>query len=157
MLEIDLINKNRNSKIKISDLAEVIKITESLNKIHSNNNNIISVLITDNKEIAKYNKQFRNIDKATNILSFPADNIMSYDINPVIGDIIISEEKLITEAAEQDKLFINHLKHIFLHGLLHIFGYDHEKNEDAEIMEAIEVEILKKLNISNPYLINNSE
>ncbi len=158
MIKLEIINNNESSKINNNVLFDVISnIDTKYNKLDNKFNYEIAILITDNKEIKYYNNKYRSKNKETNILSFPNIDEIDREINPIIGDIIISEEKLTYEAMEQNKRFNNHLKHIFLHGVLHLFGYNHENEHDAQIMESIEVEILRKLNINNPYIDNKSE
>lgn len=153
MIKLEIINNNESSKIDNNDLFDVINnIDKKYSKLDNKFNYEIAILITDNKEIKHYNNKYRSKNKETNILSFPNIDEMDREINPIIGNIIISEEKLAYEAIEQNKVFSSHIKHIFLHGVLHLFGYDHENEHDAHIMESIEVEILKKLNINNPYI-----
>lgn len=112
----------------------------------------LSLVFTNDEAIKAINAQWRNKDKATNVLSFPA-----FDVEPneepdvMLGDIIIAYETVEREAAEENKPFDHHLTHLFVHGLLHLLGYDHENDEDAEIMEALEREILAKLCIPDPY------
>ena len=99
----------------------------------------------DDHEIRELNHQFRGIDKPTNVLSFP-DGEAGY-----LGDIAISLETIEREAAEQGKDSEDHLVHMVVHGILHLLGYDHENEEEAEAMEALEIIILSNLGIDNPY------
>ncbi len=118
----------------------------------------ISVTFTNDKNIQKLNKQFRNIDKSTNVLSFPLYekeffNIIKFEDYIVLGDIVLSFETIEKEALEQNKIFRNHLIHLIIHSLLHLFGYDHIEEKDMEEMEGIEIEVLKKFEIENPYIL----
>lgn len=102
----------------------------------------------DESEGQQLNSQFRNKDYATNVLTF------EYGIDPdgtINGDIIICIAVLEKEAAEQQKPFVNHAAHLCIHGILHALGYDHIDEEDAEDMEALEIDILHQLHIPNPY------
>lgn len=111
--------------------------------------------LADDAEVQQLNKQFRDKDKPTNVLSFPADLQFPDPDEPLyIGDIIFAMPTVLREAAEQGKTFEHHLKHLTLHGLLHLFGYDHIEDTDAEIMENLEITLLDALKIKNPY---NSE
>ncbi|MDB9869976.1 rRNA maturation RNase YbeY [Alphaproteobacteria bacterium] len=132
--------------------------------VNTDNENIlkkfsISILFTGDKKITQLNKKFKKINFPTNILSFPAarnmnaDNFLNNNDN-FLGDIVISSGTLIKEANSEKKKPIDHLIHLFIHGVLHLLGYDHENSYEAKIMEALEVKILKNLNISNPYLDN---
>ena len=98
------------------------------------------------EKIQNLNHQFRGKDKPTNVLAFPSDDEEDY-----IGDIIIALETIQREAQEQDKSFADHFTHLVIHGCLHLLGYDHEQKNEAEEMENKEIELLKKLNIANPY------
>jgi probable rRNA maturation factor len=131
----------------------------------TNNKNIIkffsiSILFTGDKKITQLNKKFKKINFPTNILSFPAaqnmntDNFLNNNDDNFLGDIVISSDTLIKEANSEKKIPIDHLIHLFIHGVLHLLGYDHENSYEAKVMEALEVKILKNLNISDPYLDN---
>ena len=110
----------------------------------------LSVLLTDDAEIRTLNAQWRQQDKPTNVLSFPPG---SHQQGPVksLGDIAIAYETMRREADEEGKPFAHHLSHLAVHGFLHLIGYDHENEDDAEAMEALEVEILARLGIPDPY------
>lgn len=108
--------------------------------------------MSDDAEVQSLNKKFRSKDKPTNVLSFPADADMQMPDEPYyLGDVIFALETIQAEAASQKKTFENHLKHLAVHGLLHLYGYDHIHDDDAAVMETLEIDILKALNISNPY------
>ncbi len=106
--------------------------------------------VVDELEAKNLNKLYRNIDKATNVLSFPAEIPSEIGIN-FLGDIVICAQIVSHEALEQNKELTGHWAHLLVHGLLHLQGYDHEKDHAAEKMETLEIEILKKLHISDPY------
>ena len=122
----------------------------------------ISILLTNNNQIRKLNQNYRQKHKATNILAFPLydinlrnnKNISEYlfDNNLMLGDLVLSLEYIKNESVEQDKNFDHHLKHLLLHGLLHLIGYDHIDNNDRKTMEELEINILKEFNIKDPYL-----
>ena len=105
----------------------------------------ISVVLTDDAHIQVLNRDYRGKNKATNVLSFPQDDPQ------MLGDIIIAYETIIREAKEQNKIFEHHLMHMLVHGCLHLLGYDHETDSEAEEMEALEIEILSGLSVKNPY------
>ena len=111
---------------------------------------VINLRLLNDKEMKKLNKQFRQKDKTTNVLSFPNDDI-SVKQTKNIGDIAISIEYVKAEAKKEGKTFDDHIIHMLAHGVYHILGYDHENNENAVIMENKEIQTLKKINISNPY------
>jgi probable rRNA maturation factor len=109
----------------------------------------VSFLFCDDARIKTLNAEFRGIDKPTNVLSFPGPEPI--ETARVLGDIAIAWETVAREAAEQDKLLRSHLCHLIVHGFLHLLGYDHETDEEAEIMEADEARVLDRMGISNPY------
>ena len=108
----------------------------------------VVVVLTDDAAIRKLNKQWRRIDKATNVLSFPAAKS-----GAMLGDIVIAYETLARESRDVDKEFIHHLSHLAVHGFLHLMGYDHQNDSDAEAMEELEREILSRLKLPDPYLV----
>lgn len=112
----------------------------------------ISVRLTGDEEIQKLNKQFRDKNSPTNVLSFCSLNNSSHpDASDILGDIVISKDTVLREANESSKNFEQHLSHLGIHGLLHLLGYSHDKEKEALIMEGIEVEILNDLGIPDPY------
>jgi probable rRNA maturation factor len=110
----------------------------------------IVVRIVDEQESAELNQQYRHKSGPTNILSFPADLPEGIELN-LLGDLVICAPVLEKEAQEQDKLLAHHWAHIIVHGVLHLLGYDHIDETEAELMENKEIAILNKLNINNPY------
>ena len=101
-------------------------------------------------EAKMLNFKYRQIDKPTNVLSFPAEVIPQIEIN-FLGDVVICAPVVIEEAKCQEKHVDDHWAHLLIHGLLHLQGYDHINEKDAEEMESLELELLNFLNISNPY------
>lgn len=112
----------------------------------------VSIKVSNDAEIQALNRDFREKDKATNVLSFPCDLEDQIPNEPYyLGDIIISAETLKKEAEEENKKVDHHFTHLLIHGLLHLLGYDHITDEEAEEMEALEIKLLAALNINNPY------
>ncbi len=115
----------------------------------------VAVMLTDDAGIRTLNSNWRGIDKATNVLSFPAlqpEGEWKPDDAPrMLGDIAIAYETMRREADEEHRPFDHHLSHLAVHGFLHLIGYDHENDDDAEEMEALETEILAHLGIPDPY------
>ena len=111
---------------------------------------VVNLKIVGNAEMQQLNKEFRNKDRATNVLSFTNDDL-SKDVTNNIGDIAISYDFVKQEAKDNGKSFSDHVIHMLVHGIYHILGYDHEDDISAEVMESKEIYILDKLKISNPY------
>lgn len=116
----------------------------------------LAVMLTDDAGIRTLNNNWRSIDKRTNVLSFPALQPPAGaeepdDMPRMLGDIAIAYETTRREADDEQKPFDNHLSHLAVHGFLHLIGYDHEKDSDAETMENLEREILAQLGIPDPY------
>ena len=115
----------------------------------------LAVMLTDDAGIRTLNNNWRGIDKPTNVLSFPAlpptGPAGPDDAPRMLGDIAIAFETTRAEADDEQKPFDHHLSHLAVHGFLHLIGYDHEEEEDAEAMEALETEILAQLGIPDPY------
>lgn len=120
----------------------------------------MGISCVDNAESHKLNLEYRQKDKPTNVLSFPSDlpdeMAQILDTFP-IGDLVICIPVVLQEAVEQQKTPIEHFTHMLVHGTLHLMGYDHETSEeDAEEMEALEIEILNKLGFENPYTVKEN-
>ncbi|MDL2404634.1 rRNA maturation RNase YbeY [Rhizobium calliandrae] len=112
----------------------------------------LSLVFTDDAAIREINAEWRDQDKATNVLSFPAFPLVpGGKPGPMLGDIIIAKETVEREAVELEKSFDDHLTHLMVHGFLHLFGYDHMNNSEAERMEGLETRILAGLGLSDPY------
>lgn len=111
----------------------------------------VSVLYCGDGFMQDLNKQWRGKDQPTNVLSFPAASGKALTHTPTLGDIIVSCDTVMREAKAEQKSFADHLSHMLVHGALHLVGYDHEDDEEAEDMEAREREALAKLGIADPY------
>jgi len=110
----------------------------------------LTVRFSSDEEVRAFNAQFRDKDTPTNVLSFPAGEVPEGEPQP-LGDIILARETVVREAAEQGKAIADHTCHLILHGMLHLLGYDHDTNDDAEKMEAVERAVLADLGIGDPY------
>lgn len=112
----------------------------------------LSLLFTDDDRIRTLNRDWRGKDKPTNVLSFPAFAVAPGDLlPPLLGDIVLAQETISSEAALEGKPFDHHLTHLIVHGLMHLVGYDHESEDDAEEMEGLERRALARLAIPDPY------
>ncbi len=110
----------------------------------------IVVRIVDEQESAQLNEQYRHKSGPTNILSFPIDLPEGVELD-LLGDLVICAPVLEKEALEQNKVLTHHWAHIIVHGVLHLLGYDHIDDAEAELMENKEIAILNTLHINNPY------
>ncbi|WP_213947844.1 rRNA maturation RNase YbeY [Luteibacter sp. dw_328] len=111
----------------------------------------VSIRIVDIEEGQALNLQYRGRDYATNVLSFPVELPPGVDL-PLIGDLVICAPVVAREAAEQGKKPADHWAHLTIHGTLHLLGYDHIDEAEAEAMEALETRILAGLGIADPYI-----
>ena len=112
------------------------------------------IRVVDEPEAQRFNREYRNKDYATNILSFPAElpEGLPTDIKQSqLGDLLICAPVVTREAAEQHRSEADHWAHLVVHGVLHLLGYDHQQGDEAEEMESLEIEILAKLGVSDPY------
>ncbi len=105
----------------------------------------VALVLADDATIQSLNHDFRGKNKPTNVLSFPSDEANE------LGDVILAFETIAREALAQHKTLKTHTTHLIVHGTLHLLGFDHEDEADALIMESLEIEILSKLAIENPY------
>jgi probable rRNA maturation factor len=112
----------------------------------------LSVSLTDDETIRSLNRQWRGIDKATNVLSFPAAHTPAAIATKFSGDIVIGYETLQRECADQDMIFLHHLAHLTVHGFLHLMGYNHESDPEADDMEGIESKIMLTMGLPDPWL-----
>ncbi len=112
----------------------------------------LAIVLTHDSAIRRLNRQWRGFDKPTNVLSFPAGAPpVPRSAIRALGDIVIAYETTAREARSEGKPFHDHLAHLAVHGYLHLLGHDHENDGDAEAMERLEVRILRRLGIPDPY------
>ncbi|MGQ0674605.1 MAG: rRNA maturation RNase YbeY [Rhodospirillales bacterium] len=105
----------------------------------------IAVVLADDATLRRLNRDYRGKDKPTNVLSFPlaADG--------TLGDVVLALETLLAEAAAQGKPAADHLAHLVVHGVLHLLGYDHKRPAEARRMETLEIKVLRRLRVADPY------
>lgn len=111
----------------------------------------LSLVLTGDAAIRLLNRDHRGIDKATNVLSFPQDDPEADAYGPLLGDIVIARETVEREAGEAGITFADHVAHMVVHGFLHLVGYDHMNDEEADEMEGLETAVLGCLGIADPY------
>jgi probable rRNA maturation factor len=109
----------------------------------------LAVVLTDDAAIRLLNRDWRGVDAATNVLSFPTKRVG--DGPPLLGDIVLAYETVAREAHRDGKPFAHHLAHLAVHGFLHLNGYDHGRADEAATMERLERAILRRLDIGDPY------
>lgn len=141
-------------KILINDFHEKLdqvldEIYERIGLISNGSKTLISISFSGDKKVKELNNSFRKKRSATNVLSFPSN--YKFNNTLFLGDIIFSIETILKEAKRDNKSVENHLTHLFIHSVLHLLGYEHETEEQAEKMENLEIEILSNLQIDNPY------
>ena len=115
-----------------------------------------AIRLTDDEEVEALNRDFRNKARSTNVLSFPAldtDDLerLPVDAPLVLGDVVIALETTLAEAKAEAKTPEDHVSHLVVHGMLHLLGYDHQTDKDANFMEQLEINVLNRLGIRDPY------
>lgn len=138
------INFKLDNEVEFCDILQTVLI--DLNKAQSE----LLIYFVDKQEIQQLNNTYRHQDKPTNVLSFPSDLPIEID-ELILGDVVICIDVVIEEAQAQNKHFKDHLMHMAIHGTLHLLGFDHIEESEAQKMENLEVKILEKTNIGNPY------
>lgn len=141
----------KEAKWKVDEINTIRKVIKATNT----QRNGLTIRLSNDKEVKAFNLKWKGINKSTNILSFlNNDKVFSFENNMIyLGDIIISYDTLLKEVKSKKIDFKDHLSHILIHGILHLKGYTHEKEEDTRLMQNEEKRLLKNLNIKNPYKI----
>ncbi|MFB9133519.1 rRNA maturation RNase YbeY [Vibrio olivae] len=111
----------------------------------------VTVRIVDSEESQSLNRDYRGKDKPTNVLSFPFEAPPGIELS-LLGDLVICRQVVEKEADEQQKPLISHWAHMVVHGSLHLLGYDHIEDDDAEVMESLESKIMQEMGFDDPYL-----
>ena len=148
-LDIDVVVEselwNRQKGVKSAARRAVVKAADVLSTPSSE----LAIVLTDDSTIRQLNRDWRGVDAPTNVLSFPAGR--AGGATPFIGDIVLAYETIAGEAHAERKPFAHHIAHLAVHGFLHLLGYDHVRKKDAEEMEQLERDILRRLRIPDPY------
>jgi probable rRNA maturation factor len=117
----------------------------------------VSIVLTDDQSIRALNRQWRGIDKPTNVLSFPAAMTQTSVSTKFFGDIVMAYETLKRESDEENRDFLHHLAHLTVHGFLHLRGYGHDVDAEAAQMEGLESRIMLSINLPDPWLDRHIE
>jgi probable rRNA maturation factor len=136
---------NRNDGVKSAARRAIANAADALSTPGAE----LAIVLTDDSTIRALNRDWRGIDAPTNVLSFPARR-RGGEL-PFIGDIVLAYETIADEAHAGRKPLAHHVAHLAVHGFLHLLGYDHVRKKDAEEMEQIERDILRRLRIPDPY------
>lgn len=149
MISIDVNIMEQGWKTAIPGLSKLCDtiVHRASTVVSGEHNGDVSIALTNDAHMTTLNRDFRNQHKPTNVLSFPDAGPA-----PILGDIAISLETVRTEANEQGKTLVDHFTHMLVHGFLHLLGYDHVSDAEADIMESLEIKILSAMNIDNPYV-----
>jgi probable rRNA maturation factor len=148
-VEVEIVDPAWLAAGDVDSLAQDVvaaTLTEVGRRVHPDAE--ISVRLCDDDEIRALNLAWRNKDKATNVLSFPSP---AGHRGPLLGDIVVAFEYVSEEAREAGRSLRDHLSHMLVHGFLHLLGFDHESEDEAEEMEDLERRILARLGIEDPY------
>ena len=154
-MKVEVLFKDQKVDTKIRKI--VVKVVNLVCTYLSVNHKHIelSVLLVNDKFMQNLNLKYRNKFETTNVLSFPQNKHLVWSNSEklnLLGDIVLSPDKIKEESVMYLRDFYEHFIHIFLHGFLHLLGYTHDSENDTKNMEAKEIEILSLLNINNPYL-----
>ena len=141
----------KEAKWKATEINTVRKVLKATKTQRTG----LTIRLSNDKEVKNFNLKWKGINKSTNILSFlNYDKVFSFENNMIyLGDIIISYDTLLKEVKSRKIDFQDHLSHILIHGILHLKGYTHTKEEDTRLMQNEEKRLLKNLNIRNPYKV----
>jgi probable rRNA maturation factor len=148
LVECDAWNQHEGFEVLAS---EVIAAAVAATNIKLAKGAEVSLLLCDDARIRDINHEWRGLDKPTNVLSFPAAPRAMLAKSPAVGDIAIAYETVARETVDEGKTFRDHYMHMVLHGFLHLLGYDHETDAEAEEMEALEISVLGALGVADPY------
>lgn len=154
MIEIDLALEDPRWQAELPEIETLIAKASAaaFDGAKHMSDGLLSILLADDAQLAELNQNFRGKAGPTNILSFPpAEMPLEPDTPPLLGDLALAFETMQREATNAAIPLSHHLQHLIVHGALHLLGYDHETDPDAEKMEALETAILSRIGIPDPY------
>ena len=149
--KVDVVVKSPRWKAQPRAASIVRKAVAAAAQAASTPSAELAIVLTDDSAIRALNRQWRGLDKPTNVLSFPSQAPRRHNEPRHIGDIVIAYQTTAREAKSEGKPLRDHLSHLAVHGFLHLLGYDHERERDAKAMERLEIRILAALDLPNPY------
>ena len=155
MIEVS-IDRNIWPELLIKEFQHIApKIFDDILAAHDSPPANVSLCLCDDLQMQQINRRHRQIDRSTNVLSFPAYDMPRHHLyqgaQTLLGDIVIAAETVTLEAESLQIPVADHLMHLFVHGVLHLFGYDHIDDDTAEAMELLEIKFLANIGIANPY------
>jgi len=142
-MAVDLQIAVANADLTVSNEQIEFWVNETL-KITGQPQKDLTVRLVEESEIQQLNRDYRNKDKPTNVLSFSFEDVPGVECE-YLGDIVICMDVVRNESAQQDKAFESHFAHMVIHGTLHLCGYDHQTDDEAEVMESLENALLKEM------------
>ena len=147
-IDIDIAINDPEWEVLRQDLSELAgqAVKSAVSVLSEPSQGELSIAFVDDAAIQILNRDYRDKDKPTNVLSFPMEGAL-------LGDIVLARETIAREAKEQNKNLHDHLTHLIIHGFLHVLGYDHVDETNAADMEALEIKALAQMGIDNPYEI----
>ena len=151
-IEVTELNDRWNALSDIESMArQAIEASCALAGVRLMEGAEVGVQLADDTQVRALNRKWRNIDKPTNVLSFPAAEPKALASAPMLGDIVLAYETTQAEASAEGKTFGDHTTHLIVHGFLHLIGFDHLTDSQAEAMERLETRILAQLGVADPY------
>lgn len=146
IIDYQIICKDHKNLPQINDLT--LWVESAL--LPTTSRNEITIRIVDSAESHKLNLTYRGKDSPTNVLSFPFECPAEVEL-PLLGDLVICQQVVEKEAQEQNISLMDHYAHLIIHGVLHLQGFDHMNDQDAEVMEGLETQIMQRLGLPDPY------
>ena len=145
---VDIQVEDRSSEVP--DERQLSGWIETIFSVLKRSPTALTIRIVDEEEMKELNRRYRGKNRSTNVLSFPFEPLPNVDVD-LLGDIVLCGTVVAREATTQKKSLMGHWAHMIVHGMLHLFGYDHESDQEATVMEALEKSVLEGLGYSDPY------